>query len=82
MGDGETVLYGSDDCGECQAMADQLHDMGVDFQFRAVNRDSAALQEWEQLDGERTPVLRMGPHTIVRGFDRIRVQQLFGWVGC
>jgi hypothetical protein len=24
----------------------------------------------------------MGNYTIVRGFDRIRVQQLFNWVGC
>jgi hypothetical protein len=31
---------------------------------------------------EKMPMLRMGHHTIVRGFDRIRVQQLFGWVGC
>jgi hypothetical protein len=24
----------------------------------------------------------MGHNSIVRGFDRIKVQQLFGWVGC
>ena len=47
-----------------------------------VNRDAAAMREWEQLDGEETPLLRMGSNSIVRGFDRIRVQQLFGWVGC
>jgi glutaredoxin len=82
MGDGDAVLYGSDECSECRAMAQLLTDMGVAFRFRAVNRDSAAQQEWEQLDGERTPMLRMGNHTIIRGFDRIRVQQAFGWVGC
>jgi hypothetical protein len=40
------------------------------------------MREWEQLDGERVPLLRMGHDSIVRGFDRIKVQQLFGWVGC
>jgi glutaredoxin len=79
--DGEAILYGSDECSESQAMAALLHDLGVRFHFRAVNRDSTAQREWEELDGERVPMLRMGKDTIVRGLDRIRVQQLFGWVG-
>jgi glutaredoxin len=82
MGDGEAVLYGSDDCSESKAMAELLRELGVEFRFRPVNRDSAAMREWEQLDGERVPMLRMGNHTIVRGMDQIKVQQLFGWVGC
>jgi hypothetical protein len=82
MGDGEAVLYGSTECEESKAMAELLQVMGVQFRFRAVNCDSTAMSEWESLDGERVPVLRMGNHTIVRGLDRIRVQQLFGWVGC
>lgn len=82
MGNAETVLYGSDDCVESKAMADLLTDMGVQFEFRAVNRDPRAMSEWEQLDGDRTPVLRLGNNSFVRGFDRIKVQQLFGWVGC
>ena len=82
MGDGEAVLYGSDDSEESRAMVELLHDLGVDFRYRPVNSDSTALHEWEELDGDQVPMLRMGHHTIVRGFDRIRVQQLFGWVGC
>ena len=81
MGDGEAILYGSDECGECQMAASLLRDMGVDFRFRPVNRDAVARSEWEQLDGEQVPMLRLGHHTIVRGFDRIRFQQLFGYVG-
>ena len=81
MGDGEAILYGSDECGECQMAASLLRDMGVDFHFRPVNRDALARSEWEQLDGEQVPMLRLGHHTIVRGFDRIRFQQLFGYVG-
>ncbi len=82
MGDGEAVLYGSDDSAESRAMVELLHDLGVEFRYRPVNRDSTARHEWEQLDGDQVPMLRMGNHTILRGFDRIRVQQLFGWVGC
>src|SRR5205814_2327566 len=48
----------------------------------AADRDPAATKEWEQLDGERLPMLRFGNHAIIRGFDRIKIQQLFGWVGC
>lgn len=62
-------------------MVELLHDLGVDFRYRPVNRDAGAMHEFEQLDGERVPMLRMGNHTIVRGLDRIRIQQLFGWVG-
>ena len=80
--DGEAILYGSDDSEESNAMADLLRELGIEFRYRPVNRDSAALYEFEQLDGERVPMLRMGNDTIVRGLDRIRIQQLFGWVGC
>ena len=82
MGDGEAVLYGSDDCSESKAMVELLRELGVEFRFRSLSSDAVAMHEWEQLDGERVPMLRMGNHTIVRGFDRIKLQQLFGWVGC
>lgn len=82
MGNAEAVLYGSDDSGECQAMAELLNELGVQYEFRAVDRDPVAMREWEQLDGDRVPVLRLGNNSFVRGFDRIKVQQLFGWVGC
>ena len=79
---GEAVLYGSDESRESTAMVELLNEQGVAFEYRSVNRDPIAMREWEQLDGERVPLLRMGHNSIVRGFDRIKVQQLFGWVGC
>jgi hypothetical protein len=82
MGNSDAVLYGSDESQDSRAMADLLNELGVRFEFRSVSRDSAARREWEQLDGDRVPLLRLGNHSIVRGFDRIKVQQLFGWVGC
>jgi hypothetical protein len=82
MGDTQAVLYGSDGERESDAMVELLNELGVKFEYRAVDRDPNASREWEQLDGERLPMLRFGNHTIIRGFDRIKVQQLFGWVGC
>ncbi len=82
MGEAEAVLYGSDESRDSNSMVDLLKELGVKFEFRAVNRDPVARREWEQLDGDQVPLLRMGNNAIVRGFDRIRVQQLFGWVGC
>ena len=82
MGNSDAVLYGTDESRDSRAMVELLNELGVRFEFRSVNKDSAARREWEQLDGDRMPLLRVGNHSIVRGFDRIKVQQLFGWVGC
>jgi glutaredoxin len=79
---GEAVLYGSDESSESNAMVKLLNELGVQFEYRSVTNDPAAMREWEQLDGEQVPLLRMGKNSIVRGFDRIKVQQLIGWVGC
>jgi len=76
------VLYGSDESRESNAMVELLKELGIQFEYRRVNRDPGAMREWEQLDGDRVPLLRLGNNSIVRGFDRIKVQQLFGWVGC
>lgn len=78
----EAVLYGSDESSESSAMVELLNELGVQFEYRKVNRDPAAMREWEQLDGERVPLLRMGKNSIVRGLDAIKLQQMFGWVGC
>jgi hypothetical protein len=78
----EAVLYGSDESRDSTAMIDLLNELGVTFVYRSVNRDPSAMREWEQLDGESVPLLRVGKNSIVRGFDRIKVQQLIGWVGC
>ena len=82
MGNTDAILYGAEGSKDSTAMIELLNELGVRFEFRSLNRDSAARREWEQLDGDRVPMLRLGNHTIVRGFDRIKVQQLFGWVGC
>ena len=82
MGEGQAVLYGSDESLDSTAMVNLLNELGVQFEYRSLSQSPAARREFEQLDGEQVPLLRMGNNAIVRGFDRIKVQQLFGWVGC
>lgn len=81
-GAADAILYGADGSRESAAMAELLNEMGVEFEYRSVNQDPAARREWEDLDGERIPMLCLGSKGIVRGLDRIKVQQLVGWVGC
>jgi hypothetical protein len=76
------VLYGSDDSVESTAMVALLNELGIQFEYRSVDRDPAAMRELEQLDGGSVPLLRMGKNAIVHGLDRVKVQQLSGWVGC
>jgi glutaredoxin len=82
MGNTQAVMYGSDESSDTTAMAELLNELGVEFEYRVVNRDDAAAREWEQLDGDLLPVLRLGNNAFVRGFDSIKIQQPFGWVGC
>ena len=81
-GAADAILYGADGSRDSAAMAELLSEMGVEFEYRSVNADPAARREWEDLDGETIPMLRLGSAGIVRGLDRIKVQQLVGWVGC
>lgn len=81
-GAGDAVLYGADGSRDSATMADLLSEMGVEFEYRSVNSDPTARREWEDLDGELLPMLRLGSKGIVRGLDQIKVQQLVGWVGC
>jgi len=76
------VLYGSENSLESTAMVALLTELGIPFEYRCVDHDPAAMREWEQLDGASVPLLRMGKNAIVHGLDRVKVQQLTGWVGC
>jgi hypothetical protein len=64
-------------------MRDYLSGLGIGCQVRNIdNGDPGARREWEDLDGEVTPLLVLDQRRIVRGFDRTRVDQLVGWIGC
>ena len=68
--------------GDAESMREYLHGLGIDCRMRRIDGDPDARQEWEDLDGEVTPLLILDQRRIVRGFDRARVDQLVGWIGC
>jgi hypothetical protein len=78
----DAVIYCRTDDQESQVMREYLSDLGIDCRMRAVDGDAGARQEWEDLDGQVTPLLVLDQRRIVRGFNRARVDQLVGWIGC
>ena len=78
----DVVIYSRRDCVESAAVRDQLVRMGVDFRELAVDRDGAARRDWEDLDGQVTPLLVVDQRRIVRGLDQARLDQIFGCIGC
>ena len=80
--DMDFVIYATQGCADSEVMRDYLKSLGLDATMRRVDGDAAARQEWEDLDGQVTPLTVIDHRQIVRGFDRARVDQLIGWIGC
>jgi glutaredoxin len=78
----DVVIYSRRDCLESAVMRDYLARMGVNFRELAVDRDMRARTEWEDLDGQVTPLLVVDQRRIVRGLDQARLDQIFGFIGC
>jgi hypothetical protein len=68
--------------GEAEPMREYLNGLGIECLMRRIDGDPGARQEWEDLDGQVTPLLVLDERRVVRGFDRTRVDQLVGWIGC
>lgn len=78
----EAILYCRTGDRDSEVMQDYLHSLGIGCRVRHIdNGDPGALREWEDLDGEVTPLLIIDEGRIVRGLDRTRVDQLLGWIG-
>lgn len=78
----DAVIYTREGCQESEVMRDYLKSLGIDCRMKPVDGDAGARREWEDLDGQVTPLLVIDQRRIVRGFDRARVDQLVGWIGC
>ena len=79
----DAILYCRTGEGDSEVMRDYLQGLSVGCRLRHIdNGDPSARREWEELDGEVTPLLVLGEGRIVRGLDRTRVDQLLGWIGC
>jgi hypothetical protein len=78
----DAVIYCRTDDAESQVMREYLSGLSIDCSMRSVDGDAGARREWEDLDGQVTPLLVLDQGRIVRGFDRARLNQLVGWIGC
>lgn len=78
----EAIIYCRSGDVESQVLREYLQGLGIDPEMRPVDGDPGARQEWEELDGQVTPLLILEHRRIVRGLDRARVDQLVGWIGC
>ncbi len=79
----DAIIYCRASDPDSQVMHDYLEGLGIGCRMRQIdNGDPAARREWEDLDGEVTPLLIIDSERIVRGLDRSWVDQLVGWIGC
>jgi hypothetical protein len=79
----DAVIYCRTGDTRSALMQDYLRGLNVGCRVRHIdNGDPGARREWEELDGEVTPLLVLDERQVVRGFDRTRVDQLLGWIGC
>ena len=78
----DVVMYARRGCAASRAMAEYLGRLGIAFRVRDLDRDRGARREWEDLDGQVTPLIVIDQRQIVRGLDRLRFDQLVGLIGC
>ena len=78
----DVVIYSKRGCTESAVMRDYLARMGVSFRELTVDGDANARAEWEDYDGQVTPLVVIDQKRIVRGLDRARLDQVLGFIGC
>jgi hypothetical protein len=78
----DIVLYGRAGDPDSETMRDYFDSRGIDYRMRTIDVDGNARQEWEDLDGQVTPVITIDSTRIVRGLDRTRLENFIGCVGC
>lgn len=78
----DIVLYSRANDPDSETMRDYLESRNISYRMRAIDTDGAARQEWEDLDGQVTPIVTIDSTRIVRGLDCTRLENFIGWVGC
>ena len=78
----DIVLYGSATDPDSQTMRDYFESRGIDYRLRRIDIDRDARREWEDLDGQVTPIITIDSTRIVRGLDRVRLESFIGSPGC
>lgn len=78
----DVVFYHRADDPDSEAMREYLESQGITYRTRLIDADGEARQEWEDLDGQVTPIITIDRTQIVRGLDRTRLDSFMGVVGC
>ena len=78
----DIVLYGRAGDPDSDTMRDYFESRGIAYRMRPIDVDGQARQEWEDLDGQVTPVITIDSTRIVRGLDCTRLESFIGGVGC
>lgn len=73
----KVVVYTSPTCGYCQQAKTFLRDNGVSFIEKDVSIDRQAQMDLENMGAMGVPVIVVGDE-IIRGYDRNRLEMLFG----
>jgi hypothetical protein len=83
VGHVDAIIYCRTGDADPEVMQEYLRGLSVGCRLRHIdNGDPSARREWEELDGEFTPLLVLDQTRVVRGLDRMQVNQLLGWIGC
>jgi glutaredoxin len=78
----DIVLYGRSGDPDSQTVRDYFDSRGIDYRLRRIDVDGDARREWEDLDGQVTPVVTIDSTRIVRGLELARLDSFIGIVGC
>ncbi len=78
----DILLYGRSGDPDSDTMRDYFDSRGIAYRMRPIDVDGQARQEWEDLDGQVTPVITIDSTRIVRGLDCTRLESFIGGVGC
>jgi hypothetical protein len=79
----DAIIYCRTGDAASEVMQNYLREFSVGCRLRHIDDgDAGARREWERLDGEVTPLLVLDHDRVVRGFDRTRLDQLLGLIGC
>ena len=78
----DVVFYHRAGNPDSEIMREYLESQGITYRTRLIDADGEARQEWEDLDGQVTPIITIDGTQIVRGMDRTRLDSFMGVVGC
>jgi glutaredoxin 3 len=73
----EVIIYTTPTCGYCNLAKQFFHSNGVAFTEKDVSTDINAQKEMQKYGARGVPLIIVGTE-VIRGFDKSRLEELFG----